>query len=83
MSFSIPAHVGIPNTYGPSLPHDHWLYKCHYSRLGLPRNTKSQDLIKAHYRCLARRYHPDKNKEEGDGEKFKAVKEAKDFIIDN
>ena len=47
----------------------------YYKVLGVDRKA-SQEEIKRAYRKLARRYHPDTNKEAGAEERFKEVNEA-------
>ena len=44
----------------------------YYRELGL-RRTATQADIKAAYRDLAKRYHPDKNKEPGSAERFQRL----------
>lgn len=50
-------------------------FKDYYATLGVPRDA-TQDDIKRAYRKLARKYHPDLNKEAGAEEQFKDVGEA-------
>ncbi|WP_059102671.1 molecular chaperone DnaJ [Shouchella shacheensis] len=52
-----------------------------YDVLGVDNNA-SVDEVKKAYRKLARKYHPDVNKEEGAEAKFKEVKEAYDTLSD-
>ena len=52
-----------------------------YEILGISKSA-SQDEIKSAYRKLARKYHPDLNKEPGAEEKFKEVQEAYDVLSD-
>ena len=57
-------------------------YKDYYKILGLPK-TATEKEIKAAYRSLARKYHPDVNSgDKGAEEKFKDVGEAYDVLSD-
>jgi molecular chaperone DnaJ len=56
--------------------------KDYYETLGLNK-TASKDDIKAAYRKLAKKYHPDLNHEPGAEEKFKEVQEAYDILYDD
>ena len=51
----------------------------YYEVLGLSKGC-SEDDIKSAYRKLAKKYHPDLNKEPGAEEKFKEVQEAMKFF---
>jgi len=53
----------------------------YYEILGVSK-TASQDEIKRSFRHLARKYHPDVNKEHGATEKFKEVNEAYQVLSD-
>src|SRR3989344_3198169 len=53
----------------------------YYELLGIAK-TASQDEIKRSYRNLARKYHPDVNKEHGAAEKFKEINEAYQVLSD-
>ena len=54
----------------------------YYEVLGLTKSA-SKDDIKSAYRKLAKKYHPDINKEPGAEEKFKEVQEAYDVLYDD
>jgi molecular chaperone DnaJ len=53
----------------------------HYKTLGVDRKA-SQEEIKKAYRKLARKHHPDTNKEAGAEERFKEISEAYDILGD-
>jgi molecular chaperone DnaJ len=52
-----------------------------YEVLGLSKSA-SQDEIKKAYRTLAKKYHPDINKDPGAEDKFKEIQEAYDILSD-
>lgn len=56
-------------------------YKDYYEILGVARDAKESE-IKSAYRKLARKYHPDVNKEKGAEEKFKDINEAYEVLGD-
>ena len=53
----------------------------YYEILGVQDNS-DQETIKRAYRSMAKKYHPDRNKEKGAEEKFKKISEAYDHIGD-
>lgn len=56
--------------------------KDYYETLGIKKGA-SKDEIKSAYRTLAKKYHPDINKEPGAEAKFKEVQEAYDVLYDD
>lgn len=56
-------------------------FKDYYEILGVKPEAGEAE-IKAAYRKLARKYHPDKNKEADAEEKFKAANEAQEVLLD-
>ncbi len=55
-------------------------FKDYYAILGVKPDASETD-IKTAYRKLARKYHPDKNKEADAEEKFKEVNEAQEVLL--
>ncbi len=56
-------------------------YKDYYEILGVNRDAKESE-IKSAYRKLARKYHPDVNKQKGASDKFKDINEAYEVLSD-
>jgi curved DNA-binding protein len=56
-------------------------FRDYYETLGVPRDATSEQ-IRSAYRKLARRYHPDINKDEDAEERFKDVAEAYEVLSD-
>ena len=56
-------------------------YQDYYQILGVTRDASNAD-IKKSYRKLARKYHPDVNKDDSAEEKFKEINEAYDVLKD-
>ena len=59
---------------------DHWTFVDTYARLGLPKDAPLQ-LVKMHYRTLARAYHPDKSGTDNTARRFQAIAVAYNSII--
>jgi curved DNA-binding protein len=56
-------------------------FEDYYEALEVPRNASQEDIRRA-YRKLARKYHPDVNKEPGAEDRFKQVSEAYEVLRD-
>ena len=56
-------------------------FQDYYEALGVPRDASEDDIRRA-YRRLARRYHPDVNKEPGAEDRFKQISEAYEVLRD-
>jgi curved DNA-binding protein len=56
-------------------------YKDYYKTLGVDRKASADEIKKA-YRQLARKHHPDINKEAGSEARFKEINEANDVLSD-
>ena len=56
-------------------------FRDYYETLGVDRGAKDKD-IRSAYRKLARKYHPDVNKEPGAEDRFKEVSEAYEVLRD-
>lgn len=56
-------------------------YKDYYKILGVSKNASEEEIKKA-FKRLARKYHPDVNKEPGAEEKFKEINEAYTVLSD-
>merc|ERR1712155_89958 len=59
------------------------LLKDYYSILGIPKNSNQKDIKKAYYQ-LAKKYHPDTNKDDPTAmKKFQEVSEAYEVLSDD
>ena len=56
-------------------------FQDYYETLGVPRDA-SADAIRRAYRNLARRHHPDVNKDSGAEDRFKEISEAYEVLRD-
>jgi curved DNA-binding protein len=56
-------------------------FRDYYEALEVPRDASNDD-IRRSYRKLARKYHPDVNKEEGAEDRFKEISEAYEVLRD-
>src|ERR1700730_17133234 len=56
-------------------------FQDYYEALEVPRTASSEDIRRA-YRKLARKYHPDVNKEPGAEDRFKQISEAYEVLRD-
>ena len=56
-------------------------FRDYYEVLGVPRDASEEDIRRA-YRKLARKYHPDVNKEPGAEDRFKEISEAYEVLRD-
>jgi curved DNA-binding protein len=56
-------------------------YQDYYEALGVPRDASTEDIRRA-YRQLARKFHPDINKEPEAEDRFKAISEAYEVLRD-
>src|SRR5215210_2669813 len=56
-------------------------FRDYYEVLGVPRDASPDEIRRAH-RALARKYHPDVNKDEGAEDRFKEISEAYDVLRD-
>ncbi|XP_057313311.1 dnaJ homolog subfamily A member 3, mitochondrial-like isoform X2 [Hydractinia symbiolongicarpus] len=55
--------------------------KDYYSILGISKNATSADIKKSYYQ-LAKKYHPDTNKDSGAAEKFQEIQQAYEILSD-
>ena len=53
----------------------------YYDELGVSKNASKEEIKKA-YKKLAKKHHPDINKEEGSADKFKKINEAANVLLD-
>lgn len=63
------------------MPNDNVKFQDYYKTLGVERDASKDEIQKA-YRKLARKYHPDMNKEAGAEDRFKEINEAYEVLKD-
>nr|CAA54837.1 Tid(56) [Drosophila melanogaster]CAA64528.1 l(2)tid [Drosophila melanogaster]CAA66720.1 l(2)tid [Drosophila melanogaster] len=85
-SYRILSSAGSGSTRAPQVRRLHTtrdlLAKDYYATLGVAKNANGKDIKKAYYQ-LAKKYHPDTNKEDPDaGRKFQEVSEAYEVLSD-
>src|SRR4030081_1721022 len=56
-------------------------FRDYYESLGVARDASADDIRRA-YRTLARKHHPDVNKEQGAEDRFKQISEAYEVLRD-
>ena len=57
-------------------------FRDYYEVLGVPRDASAEDIRRA-YRSLARKYHPDVNKDPEAEDRFKEIAEAYEVLRDD
>ncbi|CAN6290181.1 unnamed protein product [Urochloa humidicola] len=76
-----PARTHLPAAFGRGSPAAGRREKDYYATLNIRRDATLQE-VKAAYRTLARKYHPDMNKSPGAEEKFKEISAAYEILSD-
>src|SRR4051794_37037144 len=56
-------------------------FRDYYESLGVSRDASPEEICRA-YRALARKHHPDVNKEPGSDDRFKEISEAYEVLRD-
>ncbi|XP_062210406.1 uncharacterized protein LOC133911931 isoform X2 [Phragmites australis] len=75
------ARTHLPAAFGRGSPAAGRREKDYYATLNISRDATLQE-VKAAYRTLARKYHPDMNKSPGAEEKFKEISAAYEILSD-